>query len=137
MKMHVLSGLLTCSTGRVRTEEVSLCSALFQSGQSGWFCKQANNLSYYRTLPALLFLPPSSLLNMFLHGTLHPFLCTNGAACFCYVETCEQLNLMATFLEVCLNRLPKQVLHPGSRKPPAFFSDPTFPCLTFASDCLS
>lgn len=58
MKMDVLSGLLTCSTGRVRTEEVSLCSALFQSGQSGWFCKQANNLSYYRTLPALLFPPP-------------------------------------------------------------------------------
>lgn len=66
---------------------------------------------------------PSSLLNMFLRGTLYPFLCTNGAACFCYVETCEQLNLMATFLQVCLNRLPKQVLHPGSRKPPAFFSD--------------
>lgn len=55
-----LSGLLTCSTGRVRTEEVTLCSALFQSGQSGWFCKQANNLSHYRTLPALLFSLSSS-----------------------------------------------------------------------------
>lgn len=40
MKMHVVSGLLTFSTGRVKTEEVSF-------SQPGWFCKQANKLSHY------------------------------------------------------------------------------------------
>lgn len=92
--MPVLSGLLTCSTGRVRTEEVSLCSASFSPTRQGGSVHKPT-ISPITGPSQHSFFSPLFFWICFYFGKL-PFLCTNGTKCFCYaapVETCERLNL--------------------------------------------